>query len=1204
MSFRDRNARLATAMILWGAVTSVLLLRPLSGQIAKPRTADETIYAVWAQRWASFAEEAQVAKRLGLSVEQYRARLERNAWWHQTPPALVSRHQDWQTPVGFGTGNARHYSTSDFMAGFDGERPVVETRVEITADRNHLHFRYWCGEPHLELVTGHSETRLNPFAREVLQGDVAALYQRQRALGRESIIGRIQAVAPRSRSVFQDDCVFVRLTPLSTGQDLAGAFRVRDQRGARELLDASPMASNGKLQLKGTFYTIAANAAGELHSSFYEPSEGGRFWCNWTPQAQVTTARTHEAWIVEWSIPLEHLQPILSRGAIWGVDLYRHRPARANAPAQLMRSRKTLFLRYDGDGKALEARLRAAGVDEASISKWSAISERTAGERPEATVHFVSTPLGPKDWPDSRQWQDATTLSPLRKLTTGRPATAETRVRMLCTRVEWFIRFDCPRPPGRPLRLVGREEELAAFPQGHRAVEWLDRREFFGGPDWGDHIEIQFAPGLGKDDPFHAGYYLLLLNSAGTLQCRYYDPCGNFSLREFGWQQHVRVKTTTHKSGWTAQFAIPFLEVATAPSTTRVWHANFFQHAGRTPESSLAWSPTFGPYREPGSMGRIHFPHRIARSGQSPRWIPGSRKGGPASSPVVDRSRDRVNAIAWRGDHVIGVGNRGTVWRDDTGAEWNPTASATDANLEAVCFVDADHGWAVGGQPRDARLAICGGMGVILSTSDGGRSWQTQWQHKGEWLYDVCFVNRHVGYACGGYGIVLKTTDGGQTWNGPLPTGTNAWLYGITFVDAAVGWVVGQDETILATRDGGRTWQKQRAESCQRPFNLRDRFRSVCFVDRRQGWIVGERGTLLQTDDGGGHWKRRHLPIPDELSELLELRDVSFADPQTGWLVGLLGSVIWRTEDGGQSWKAESTGYRGGLYAVRAMSRNRVCAVGERGARLLSEDGGRTWNVRQAQRRPTWLYITPHDHHLKGWSGLMAATADHVDWVVVRPGRGAFYFEPYLELYPQRWQAGTSAVGAVYIREWNEYLNSRRRAPHYIHHAYQVFGGTDHLARRTTALLRLLQPEVVFIEWPVFAEGYGAWETGLVARCARQAYFAAPDPQHYRELSQLGLQPWQPAQLFTEARWYNDAFGLRPTTHVLRPRDGKSARLASRREAVMRSAASWEGLMDRGFPQIRAWIAPRRVHLLHQSRERHGITDPTVPLEIETETHP
>ena len=1203
----------------WGALLFGPMLRAESlERKVEARWGKSFPHLVWTHCWATFAEKSRVAARLGCNVKEYETAVELHPWMLQPPPALCVQEGEWSRATEFGGGKQMRFSVADFVADVQGTPPTVKTRVELTANNDTLRLSFHCDEPNMDQVDVRTAEPADEFHRLVLDGDVHELYVRQRDMGQKTLLERIAAVPPRERSVFEDDCVFVRLTPLAPGEELSREFRVRDQRDAARLLRELGPIRDGDLHLNGTFYTVAINPDGLIHSSFYDPYEGGRSWCCWRPHARLKFRREANGWHVELSLPLEHFHPVFSRGAVWGVDIYRHRPVRGDQPEQLARTHRSVLLRFVGDGRKLERKLRAggtgdegdgldvarklrtSGVDEASLSKWSPMDEREEAPKPEARVGLLDEEPKAIAWPTPQQWQETAPLRPFRDVVTGQVAEAQTRVRLLESREYLFVRFSCERNGSRPLRVVTRDEELAALPKGHRGVNWIDRRESFGGPDWGDHVEIQLAPGLNGVDPFHNGYYLILVNSSGEVLSRYIDPFGAYSVDVEPWNPKARTDVEVRSKSWTVQVAIPFSSFFGTATAGRTWFANFLTHRGRS--ARTAWAATYGSTREPGSFGRLHLEEtpRVATSDPGvPRFWPGVPADAMPPGPVTDRTRDRILGLDLTGNKMVAVGARGTVWLGSTtGDQWQLNEASTWSNLQAVQFVAAKRGWAVGGWSRDRRVALCGGMGTVLSTDDGGRSWQPQWEDKGAWLFDVCFVSEKTGYVCGGYGTVLKTIDGGRSWQGPLPTGTNAWLYELQFIDENTGWAVGQDETLLHTLDGGKTWQQQTADSFRRPLDLRERMCSVHFVDAQCGWAIGERGTVLSTTDGGEHWRRQTLPITDELVDLLEPRDIYFVDREVGWIVGLLGSVVLRTEDGGRNWLLARTGFRGGLCAVKAKNREQVWAVGERGAQLFSSDGGRTWTVASAADHPTWIFITPHDHHLNGWAGLMAATADQVDWVTSRPGRGAFYFEPYLDLYHQRWLAGTQEAGAVVIREWNDLLNSRRRQPHYVHHAYQLNGGARPLTLRLTALFRLVRPEAVFTECPVFAEGYWAWETALTPRCARDAYFAAGDPKQFPELIQLGLEPWQPAELFTQANWYNEAFNVRPATHVLGPRGGSSPRLGKRLDAVTRSAGCWEGLMDRATAQPRGWIAARRVHLVHRAREGEGISRPELDLEV------
>ncbi|MCZ6574991.1 MAG: YCF48-related protein [Gammaproteobacteria bacterium] len=79
-------------------------------------------------------------------------------------------------------------------------------------------------------------------------------------------------------------------------------------------------------------------------------------------------------------------------------------------------------------------------------------------------------------------------------------------------------------------------------------------------------------------------------------------------------------------------------------------------------------------------------------------------------------------------------------------------------------------------------------------------------------LQAVHFVDAERGWAVGDGGTVLATTDGGRTWS-VRDAGTTAALWSVDFVDAERGWAVGDGGTVLATTDGGRTWTAQGADT-------------------------------------------------------------------------------------------------------------------------------------------------------------------------------------------------------------------------------------------------------------------------------------------------------------------------------------------------------------------------------------------------------
>ncbi len=1162
---------------------------------------------IWTRHWATFGERRRVAQQLDCSPGELSAAVGQHPWQLQLPPALAIGDDRLRKAVRFGGDPPAELHTADFVADSGGGVPAAATRVSLVADDSGLRFEFGCAEPARDELVARATEPAETFNRAVLDGDVYFLYRLLPTLAAKAkdqeLVERALHVPPRDRSVYEDDCVFVRLTPLSVGEDFSRAFLVRDQRDPAGLLAELGQAEQGQLGLQGSFYTVAVNAAGTMHASFFDPWDGGRFWGCWDPLAKARVERDADGWRVGLALPLAVLEPQLSNGAVWGVDIYRHRRARHGQPDELSRTRETILLRFDGDGRRVERSLRRLRpLDEASTGKWPAMWERIEVPQPEVETTLLPRDLSGDEWPSDTQWRRAQPLTPFRDHRTGEPVGVRTEVRLLQDSAHLLARFDCVEPDATPLRFVTREQEIAAFPPGHRAANWLDRREHFGGPKWGDHVEVQLAPGLAGTDRYHNGYYLLLVNARGDLLERYVDPVGAYTAQVAveDWNSQARTRVTTRDGGWCVEVAIPWASFHCLGDSGQTWFANFRRERaggrGRGARQQSAWAVPYGTTREPGSFGRMRLalaPGTLEGAPNLPRLWPADVEPDPIEA-TCDRSRDRLTGLAVIGaDTLAATGARGTVFRgNDDGEDGDVADAGHEVNLERVQFTDESRGWAVGGWLRDKRVAVCGGVGLILATDDGGRTWRPQWRAKGPWLYDLHFVTSQVGFVCGGYGTVLKTIDGGATWHGPLATGTNDWLYGIRFADERRGWAVGANEAILHTRDGGSTWQRQTADRWRRPRFVRERLRAVSFADAEHGWAVGGHGTILHTGDGGSHWKRQKLPLDDETADLLALRDVHFVDRDVGWAVGEIGSVVLRTEDGGRHWALESTGFRGGLFGVRAADCNRVWSVGEKGARLASTDGGRTWDVTAAANRPTCLFLTPHDHHVNTMASLFAATADSLDWSVLRPSRGGFFFEPFMDHHEQRWIAGTQSLGATMIRQFTDFTGSRRRKPHFIHHAYQIYGGTEPLTQRLVALIRLLRPEAILTEFPVFAENYWAWETALLPRCAQEAYFASGDAKRFPELSALGLDPWQPAELYSLPSWSDRIYGAAEATHTVEVQDGPSPRLGrSRLDAVQRSMACWEGLMDRGTPERKRWWRGKMdLHLVHRSREGEGLS--------------
>ena len=130
------------------------------------------------------------------------------------------------------------------------------------------------------------------------------------------------------------------------------------------------------------------------------------------------------------------------------------------------------------------------------------------------------------------------------------------------------------------------------------------------------------------------------------------------------------------------------------------------------------------------------------------------------------------------------------------------------------------------------------------------KDWESRESGVGDLLLcQASFISRDKGWAVGTRGVVIHTSDGGKTWV-TQQSGTEKNLFSVSFVDDQHGWAVGEFGTIVHTANGGESWESQ-SKGVDKELN------SVCFVDALNGWVVGEFGTILHTTDGGETWEQQ-----------------------------------------------------------------------------------------------------------------------------------------------------------------------------------------------------------------------------------------------------------------------------------------------------------------------------------------------------------
>ena len=217
---------------------------------------------------------------------------------------------------------------------------------------------------------------------------------------------------------------------------------------------------------------------------------------------------------------------------------------------------------------------------------------------------------------------------------------------------------------------------------------------------------------------------------------------------------------------------------------------------GRAPELPVAGSaaPGRAPSGLPSSPGqageRPGFPGAVAADRGCPAEpVPSFPAGFLTGIQFVSAAR----GWAVSQDEILAT--------TDGGRHWMVQRSG-QLNLTSVDFISGTVGWAVGAD-------------ALLATSDGGAHWAA--------LPEPClpirsvhFISPGVGFAVAGgrnvsdfgpetpetAGVVLATSDGGRSWR-VLPAPADAQT--VCFSGPQAGWL-GADGRLYHTTDGGRSW--------------------------------------------------------------------------------------------------------------------------------------------------------------------------------------------------------------------------------------------------------------------------------------------------------------------------------------------------------------------------------------------------------------
>lgn len=480
-----------------------------------------------------------------------------------------------------------------------------------------------------------------------------------------------------------------------------------------------------------------------------------------------------------------------------------------------------------------------------------------------------------------------------------------------------------------------------------------------------------------------------------------------------------------------------------------------------------------------------------------------------------------------------------------------------DATIRAIDFVGRDRGWAVGDR------------GVVWKTVDGGNSWS--FVSLGEELanyvlYDVCFLTDRIGWMCGGtvarvgrvhQGVVLFTSDAGKSWQ-VIAHGNLPCLHSIRFFDAEYGIAAGERTAefpagALQTVDGGRTWSPLSASGNQqweaaaffdarsgvfvaaqgRQFNFANgqlypgtgsvgglqTLRSVSATSRGTSWIVGDGALALSSTDHGVSWEIPDLQLPQGVEDCTEFLAVAQFDSHV-WITGMPGAVVFHSTDFGSSWERQFTGGTTPLRSIEFQDPMHGVAAGDLGRICVTQDGGATWReVRGAGRRLAALTIHAHQSRipfqlLTRWareSGFRMGVK-----VLSRRDLGSDGHR-FDESDLRQQFAVMTAGGSVSDLDWRLPINvpGLDRNPDALAQSWSDLTDRrlhDVLSGQLVGQIRMWQPEVIVIDEPATDDA----ATQLLVDTLPRVIDLAADPTAFPEQVEVGLSAWQVKKVVME----------------------------------------------------------------------------------------
>lgn len=256
--------------------------------------------------------------------------------------------------------------------------------------------------------------------------------------------------------------------------------------------------------------------------------------------------------------------------------------------------------------------------------------------------------------------------------------------------------------------------------------------------------------------------------------------------------------------------------------------------------------------------------------------------------------------------------------------------TGSEQELTDISFCDSKNGY------------ICGAMGTLLKTKDGGENWVTVKTEIKPSLNCIQMLDeKHVLTA---RNELYRTSDGGSTWETSGLENLGSSIFDIYFPNTSTGFIL--KNGVMKSSDGGKTWQTKFDSGINLDKGGEMQYYALVynllqFASDKVGYLAGGKthdgassGNMIKTEDGGETWKSLNL----NTSQVTALQ---FVNETTGFFFNFM-KQLYKTTDGGKNWTLVSDKVPDSYPDCHIIDENKMILCTQQGI-YHSLDGGINW---------------------------------------------------------------------------------------------------------------------------------------------------------------------------------------------------------------------------------------------------------------------